>query len=492
MNPELQLLSKIVREDALKRAIDWGLREKDFFIDEARVMYQGMLIMMRDPRFDGSTPGVNMMRTLYEHFELCDDASMSLEAYCLMVRANALRMETQGAIRAAVASDTDPEANAKTLIERLQTQVLAVGTSRNRDRVTAASFAAQPTDADMRAGLLIPDLLIGPGAPTLIVAPGFAGKTALAQALALAVATGRPAFDRFPVKRGDVLHVDGEQGRLITEQRYRQLARGMCVDLTEVDNLQVQYKPPPLVTAASHGRVTMNESEWREIVRKFDLVIFDNLAALTLGVLQENSAEIRSVLDMLGRLSEETNSTIVVLHHTTKPRPQGARGRAAIRGSGAIFEAASIVLMVERTGDDTVIITNEKARGGLDVQPPPPLRVTKVQVGADAYLQRAEPEGRPVSAARNVMTERCQGIVATLQAAGGTVNGQDALRKLCRMGSAPFRTALDKLKADGLIEVGRGFVKLLSPKDGSTPGPTKIRTTRNSHRVLTVPRAAMS
>ena len=127
------LLSKIVRHDALKQAIEWGLRDEDFLSDEGRAIYQHMLTMIRDPRFNGSTPGVNVMATLYPNFDMCDDPNMSLEAYCTMVRENKLGVEVQSAFREALASPDSAVERTTKLMERLQRNVLSVGYGQRDD-----------------------------------------------------------------------------------------------------------------------------------------------------------------------------------------------------------------------------------------------------------------------------------------------------------------------------------------------------------------------
>ena len=144
------LLSKIVRHDALKQAIEWGLRDEDFMTDEGRAIYQHMLTMIRDPRFSGSTPGINVMKKLYPNFDMCDDASMSLEAYCVMVRENRLSVEIQGAFRETLAAPGNAVERSTKLLERLQRNVLSIGYGQRDDIEFADALGRIIADYDLR------------------------------------------------------------------------------------------------------------------------------------------------------------------------------------------------------------------------------------------------------------------------------------------------------------------------------------------------------
>lgn len=145
------LLSKIVRHDALKQAIEWGLRDEDFLTDEGRAIYQHMMMMSRDPRFKGSTPGVNVMATLYPNFDMCDDESVSLEAYCTMVRESKLVVELQSAYREALASSANAVERTTALVDRLQRNVLSVAYGQRNDIEFTDALTRIIADHDLQA-----------------------------------------------------------------------------------------------------------------------------------------------------------------------------------------------------------------------------------------------------------------------------------------------------------------------------------------------------
>jgi len=65
---------------------------------------------------------------------------------------------------------------------------------------------------------------LAPGAVALFAGYGYSRKTMALQSLGLSIAAGRPAWGLHSVRKGVVLHLDYEQGRRITQERYQRLA----------------------------------------------------------------------------------------------------------------------------------------------------------------------------------------------------------------------------------------------------------------------------
>lgn len=177
-------------------------------------------------------------------------------------------------------------------------------------------------------------LKLAPGRPALVCGYGYSGKTIVAQALALAVASGTRLFGLYQCRRGRVLHVDYEQGERMTAERYQRLARAQ--GLTP-DDLRGHLE---LVTFPS---LTLDrpeaEQELRRAAEGYALVVIDSFTCAVPGI-EENSREIAGPLYALARISEKTGATFVVIHHARKPSKDAPGGAAmAIRGSSAIFGA---------------------------------------------------------------------------------------------------------------------------------------------------------
>lgn len=203
---------------------------------------------------------------------------------------------------------------------------------------------------------LVEGLDFCPGPPNLVAGYGFSGKTVTLQALAIATVSGRRAWGAFSVRQGRVLHLDYEQGRRLTCERYQRLARVESLTPDEMAGLDVVCLPPLYLDTLDAEPALIRECEG------YALVIVDSLRACAPHV-DENSSEVRSVLDMLHRVSDKTGATFVIVHHARKPQRDAPGGaRMAIRGSGALFDAAASVLVLEAQKGEPVRAIHEKAR----------------------------------------------------------------------------------------------------------------------------------
>jgi hypothetical protein len=215
---------------------------------------------------------------------------------------------------------------------------------------------------------IVRDLQICAGRPSMLAGYGSSGKTLAAQALALAVAAGRPVWGRFPVSRPMVVrHVDHDQGRA-TLRRYQRLARGMGIDWRDLDDrLQVSIFP----------HVFLNDPDafetYRDACKGVDLLIIDAFRGATPGE-DENDSKIRRFIDVLTRVSEATGTAILIIHHAGKPREAHNDNRTILRGSSAIFDACGSVF---------VVVAAEGSKG--------PKHVTHQKAAAEAESGSIEP-----------------------------------------------------------------------------------------------------
>jgi hypothetical protein len=204
---------------------------------------------------------------------------------------------------------------------------------------------------------LVQELDLCPGAPHLLAGYGFSGKSLAAQSLALAVASGKPAWGRFATRTGRVLHLDYEQGRRLTLGRYQRLAEGAGIDQAALgDRLGVVCLPTMYLDSPAAEEMLTRECD------DHALVVVDSLRA-SCPAAEENSSDVRRALDMLGRVSDRTGVTAVVIHHARKPQKDAPGGaRMAIRGSSAIYDACASVLVFDGVKGEPVRVSHEKAR----------------------------------------------------------------------------------------------------------------------------------
>jgi hypothetical protein len=208
-------------------------------------------------------------------------------------------------------------------------------------------------------GYLVPALGIATGAPVLVAGYGYSGKTLNLQSMALSVASGRPLWGLYQVRKGRVVHLDFEQGRRVTSERYQRLALGMGVDLSDLgDALALAVYPSVYLD---------DDAALEAYTRAFegaDLAIVDSLRAAAPGA-DENSSEVRRAIDLASRAAEQSHTVVMFIHHARKPKEgdSGPGGRYSIRGSGALFDAAaSVFVFSSGAKDQPTRVSHEKCR----------------------------------------------------------------------------------------------------------------------------------
>lgn len=186
---------------------------------------------------------------------------------------------------------------------------------------------------------LIEGLEICPGRPPLLTADPSAGKTWSLQSIALSVAHGLPVFERFPCRKGPVLHVSLDSGLAATKRRYQKLARGMGVSLEATD---IAVFPHRVILTDARG--TFQRKGLKEINDEvarggYVLVILDSLSAICAG-LDENSTEIAEPL----AATKDESCVWWWAHHNAK--------NGGYRGSSAIRAAAGAHWTLTTAGDN--------------------------------------------------------------------------------------------------------------------------------------------
>lgn len=200
-----------------------------------------------------------------------------------------------------------------------------------------------------------------PGAVSLVAGYGYSRKTMALQSLGLSVAAGKPVWGLYSARRGPFVHLDYEQGRRLTQERYQRLARGMGFELGDL--------PPGALRVGCMPRLYLDAKEtFDDLVRLVEgaaVVLVDSLRA-AFPHADENSSEVRSYLDVLSRVSERTGAAFVVIHHARKPQQGNDSGATfAIRGSSALFDACQsvYVFMGEKNTPTTVHHQKDRIRG---------------------------------------------------------------------------------------------------------------------------------
>ncbi len=312
---------------------------------------------------------------------------------------------------------------------------------------------------------IIRGLDLCPGAPAMVAGYGFSGKTVALQSAALAIATGERVWGTYEAKRGRVLHVDYEQGQRLTRERYQRLALALSVGPSDIEDR---------LTLVSMPQIYLDGVSVEQLVKLFggyDLVIIDSLRAAC-PTLEENDSSIRCVLDNLTRASEQTGCTVVVIHHARKPQQNSSGGpKMAIRGSGALFDACSSVLVFDAEKGGPTRVSHEKARNSGRLTEDFEIRISDLDDDADVaglVVEASAAPDRAVAAdAREVASRKARmgAVVEEVRAymrEAGEVRG----------GQGPIATKLGRKKAD----VGEALAVLVDSGEITQAGSTRDRS----------------
>lgn len=203
---------------------------------------------------------------------------------------------------------------------------------------------------------LVQGINFAPGPPVLIAGSGFSGKTIFAQSLALAVIYGDRAFGAFPCGQGRVLHLDWEQGKRLTIERYQRLAAAHGYALADL---------APYLAIGCYPTFRLDDADARAVLtrecRGVKLCIIDSYRAACPRT-DENASVARVPLDMLAAVSDATGTVFLVIHHSRKPSAEDADGRQLIRGSTALFDASNNVITMNGTKGEPVKVEQWKER----------------------------------------------------------------------------------------------------------------------------------
>ena len=284
---------------------------------------------------------------------------------------------------------------------------------------------------------LCQSLRIAPGAPTLFSGYGYSGKSVALQSLALSVASGAPLWGGRACARGRVLHLDYEQGRRITADRYQRMAFDLGVELGSLEGwLEAGILPSVPLTSdilcrAGENRTLVEVDSWRAAHPSID----------------ENSSEVRRTLDAMGAASEKTGCTFATLSHSRKPPKDGESGKMSIRGSSGFYDGCQTVYLFDGTVVGAPTVKLEKDRiGGIALEPFV-LRIEDTH-GGQGLSVRAE---AIVVHAEASLEEQMAKVAMYLLERPEGVAGVELLAEKVGYGDKRTRALVDSLEASGTI-----------------------------------------
>ena len=184
---------------------------------------------------------------------------------------------------------------------------------------------------------------------TVLAAGGGTGKTTLALAWALSLATGRSLIGEFVHRRARVLLITAEDGK--DEVRRRLRAAQMHYKLDAIDRgwlhlLVLTGSGSTLATLGPNGQIMETETPQRieAAVRHLgiDTVILDPFIKLG-GAPENDNLAVDFVMRLLVRLADSCNVAVLLLHHVRKGQAEAGNAEMA-RGAKSLIDAARIAL----------------------------------------------------------------------------------------------------------------------------------------------------
>jgi RecA-family ATPase len=176
----------------------------------------------------------------------------------------------------------------------------------------------------------VPELIHGVlhvGCKMIITADSKAGKSCMAENLAICIAEGRPWMNTFQCEKGRVLYIDLELSQRAIYDRTKLIRK----------ELDVNSSIPNLEFFPLRGYAESLESLLPKIVRRarsknYSAIVIDPLYKVQSG--DENSAEALSKFcNGLDRLARQTGAALIITHH--HPKGKSGERKALDRGAGS-------------------------------------------------------------------------------------------------------------------------------------------------------------
>jgi len=341
--------------------------------------------------------------------------------------------------------------------------------SDQRSHIDVRDLLSRPFEPP--AFLLYP--LIPEGAMVLITGDTASGKTSLAIHIALTIATGGLALDRFPTKRSGVFYVNREMGSNAVQRYVREAASKQTISDLPEDWLV--FDGPE---GFSVFKFWENPTYLIEKVRELrpSLVIFDSQRLALIN--RENDAEVvTQAFDWIRtELVQPLGMSAIVLHHLRKEGSVSNSARERVSGSSAISGQADVHLAaLARPGKFMHALRIEKNRWPT----PGALEGTVWPVKARLEFGEGDNPNRSILVAGDPKSMGLAGnssgeeTKAAVKILAMLADGPTPRVKLGLSDGGATRRAYDALKASGDIKVvqtigRRQIIGLSSQSIGST------------------------
>lgn len=164
----------------------------------------------------------------------------------------------------------------------------------------------------------------------------------------------------FKTVQGPVVWIDFDNGKRRTDERFRAIGKARKLSLDAP--LYYYSMPSPCLDASDKDQ--MDQLAQRCLGFQAKLVVVDNLAAIS-GGRDENSSEMKHVMQHFRFLTEDLNLAVILIHHARKTNgSNSARMGDSLRGHSSIEGSIDLALYVKRHEDSSkILLVPTKVRG---------------------------------------------------------------------------------------------------------------------------------
>ena len=294
---------------------------------------------------------------------------------------------------------------------------------------------------------LIDDLWLREGVG-LLGAPPKHFKTWLAAELALSVATGSPAFGRYPVREpGRVLFFGAEDPLPSLRTRFEGIAKVQGITLEKVPLYLLDVTALSLNTSEHLLRLEATIRHHRP-----RLLILDPLVRIA-SIDENSAAEVSAVLGALRQLQRRFQVAVLLVHHTRKAA--GSSPTLAFRGSGDFGAWSDSNLMLSSRKDALRLTVEHRC-----AQAPEPLALRFRTKPAPHLSLLAGREQAP-----EPVTDELEAALFACLPKTGVARPTSDLREQVRRRKSDVLDALRRLKEKGLLERTKaGWRRIPAPR----------------------------
>lgn len=319
--------------------------------------------------------------------------------------------------------------------------------------------------------------LIADGGTAVIATEPKAAKTWAATEVAIAVATGTPAFgdQRFEARRRRVAYFYPEDVEVSVRNRLRALSASRGGPQAVRDSGLYAQPKGREVDLTRDEDVALLVASCRRI-GDVGLLVLDPLRNVHSGE-EDKSDAMAQVMARIRAISTLVGCVVLVVHHTAKSSRDGATRQPGqkMRGSGAIHGSVDSGIYLENLGGDgktefynDVRSQVKSARGAGDFSLT--LSITDDDMGqATAARWTVGPYGAKSEAeVGDGAAEKLPAVLDALYRRLGSFMTKEAVRDACKGGNNLVGSALKIAQADGLVEHDRAKGWRITPRGRAT------------------------